>query len=280
MTRKRTKVGKKVLAQLKREAGDKCANPGCSTRGTHIHHIRQWSVYRTHDAKHMIAVCPTCHDQIHHGDLSITDETVYRWKELIRLGDAHRGHLYIEPSGINKVLTDSVAFMAPLNIAVFHMSDKNYLRFDVDENLLFLDLLMYTYKRGEVLRVKNNHLRLDINPSVEYKEVNGHIQVTVPATPDYIPPRVVERMIKEDPSFVIDGKVVVLSLEVIEAGLVKIQGVWSESDRAFVFTKNDFCVLQPTWGPLAIKTKDGGTATFFSTATSNNRRAAVFGFPL
>lgn len=119
MTRNRTKVGKKVLEQLKREARGKCANPGCPTHRTHIHHIREWYVYRTHDAKHMIAVCPTCHDQIHHGDLSITDETIYRWKEFIRLGDAHRGHLYIEPAGINKVLTGSTAFVAPFTLQCF-----------------------------------------------------------------------------------------------------------------------------------------------------------------
>lgn len=138
---------------------------------------------------------------------------------------------------------------------------------------------MYTYKRKEVLRVKNNHLRLDINPLVEYKEVTGHIQVTIPVTHDYIPTWVVERMVNYDPSFVIDGKVVVLSLEVIEPGLVKIQGVWSESDRAFVFTKDSICMLQPSWGPVALITRGGGIAEILSTATSNDRSAAVFGFP-
>ena len=84
MAEHRPEVSKQLKTQLRREAGEKCANPGCSATRTHLHHIREWAVYRTHDGAHMIAVCPTCHDAIHHGQLPISDETLYAWKRIPR----------------------------------------------------------------------------------------------------------------------------------------------------------------------------------------------------
>lgn len=36
------------------------------------------------DQDHMIAICPTCHDAVHHGPLEITDDTIYSWKSIKR----------------------------------------------------------------------------------------------------------------------------------------------------------------------------------------------------
>lgn len=279
MTRKRTKVGKKVLEQLRREAGDKCANPGCPTHRTHIHHIREWHVYRTHDAKYMIAVCPMCHDDIHHGTITLSDETIYRWKEIVRLGDEIRGQLYVEPSGFTKLLAGTIAIAAPLNIAVFHLSNNNYLRFDIkDDNLLFLNLRMYSYKRKEVLRVTYNHLRLDINPLVEYKEVRGHIQITIPATGDYIPSWVIDMMVLLNPLFVVGGKAIVLSLEVVRPGVVRVQGVWAESQEAVVITKDAISFLRPSLNKPVSLAGDGEDIVLSSDAEPINEKTSLFGF--
>ncbi len=279
MTRKRTKVGKKVLEQLRQEAGGKCANPGCSTHRTHIHHIREWHVYRTHDAKHMIAVCPTCHDDIHHGAITLLDETIYRWKEMVRLGDEIRGQLYIEPGGFTKLLAGTIAIAAPLNIAVFHLSDNNYLRFDIKEdNLLFLNLRMYSYKRKEVLRITYNHLRLDINPLVEYKEVRGYIQITVPATQDYVPDWVIDKMLLVNPLFVVNGKAIVLSLEVVRPGVVRIQGVWADPEKAVVITKDALSFLRPSLNQPLSFVGDGEGSILSSDVQPINEMSSLFGF--
>lgn len=96
MATKRNKVPPAVKRQLIQEAGGKCANPGCSRQYEHLHHIEHWAVYKTHDRKHMIAVCSSCHHQIHHGRLRISDDTLYEWKGITRsLGD-HRGYIYVE----------------------------------------------------------------------------------------------------------------------------------------------------------------------------------------
>lgn len=278
MTVKRTKVGKKTIERLRLEAGGKCANPGCSSHRTHIHHIREWAVYKTHDSAHMIAVCPTCHDDIHHGAITLSDETIYRWKEIIRLGDEIRGQLYIEPGGFTKLLTGTIAIVAPLYLAVFYLSSNNYLRFDIkDDNLLFLNLRMYSYKRKEVLRVTYNHLRLNINPLIEYKEVKGNIQITVPATPDYIPSWVIDLMLLRYPQFVASNRVTVLSMEVVKPGVVRIQGVWAESEEAVVITKENFVFLRSSQQSISFE-GDGEDSGFILTARSNNKEAALFAF--
>lgn len=281
MTRKRTRVGKKVLEKLKLEAGGKCANPGCPTRRTHIHHIREWHVYRTHDAKHMIAVCPTCHDDIHHGAITLSDETIYRWKEIVRLGDEIRGQLYVEPGGFTKLLVGTIAIAAPLYIAVFHLSGNNYLRFDIkDGNLLFLNLRMYSYKRKEVLRVTYNHLRLEINPLVEYKEVRGNIQITVPATQDYIPTWVIDQMLSLNTLFVVDGKAIVLSLEVVRPGIVRIEGVWAEPEKAVVITKNALSILHPSLKQPLSFCGDGESSVLSSDVQPINERSSLFDYEI
>ena len=105
----RQKIRIELKRRLVQEAGGKCANPGCSHWRTHIHHIKHWHVYKAHNANHMIAVCPSCHDEIHHGG-GISDELLYEWKNIPR--DHHAdiaAHLYVEPSTEIRVLPAACA---------------------------------------------------------------------------------------------------------------------------------------------------------------------------
>src|SRR4051812_27474471 len=111
VARERQAVPAETRRRLVEAAGNKCANPGCANFRTHLHHIEQWAVYESHDAEHMIAVCPTCHDAIHNGPLVIDDETVYRWKGGIHRDDsgARRDHIYVEPAAQSFLLLGSLA---------------------------------------------------------------------------------------------------------------------------------------------------------------------------
>src|SRR5918996_6078095 len=94
--------------RLRAEAGHKCANPGCPNRRTHIHHIREWAVYQTHVEQHMIAVCPSCHDAIHHGEIPLDDAVLYRWKSIPRGSGEIRSNIYVEPDRQPKLLLGSI----------------------------------------------------------------------------------------------------------------------------------------------------------------------------
>jgi hypothetical protein len=71
----RPKVKPDMKNALLAEAGYQCANPGCERTLVQYHHIREWAVWQTHDAEHMIALSAGCHDEVHRGDLSLDDAT-------------------------------------------------------------------------------------------------------------------------------------------------------------------------------------------------------------
>src|SRR5438270_731527 len=101
MAQHRPKVPAETKRALVEEAGGKCANPGCANRLTELHHIKKWAIYETHDAGHMIALCPACHDQVERGPLRISDEDLYRWKTIER-GQPIADFIYIEPPATQK----------------------------------------------------------------------------------------------------------------------------------------------------------------------------------
>lgn len=117
-----------VKRRLYEEAGNKCANPGCPVWRSHIHHIKQWAVYKAHNTPDMIAICPSCHDEVHHGVLGITDDILYSWKLIIRNRFPDTAPIHVEPAPVLKLLTGSICLMNDTERrVVFKLSDNNEL---------------------------------------------------------------------------------------------------------------------------------------------------------
>jgi hypothetical protein len=138
MANHRSSVPEATKQALRDQAGSKCANPGCPTVRTHLHHIREWAVYQSHDGRHMVAICPSCHDSVHHGSLRILDQTLYRWKSVTRTADAGRGHLYVEPGRQAKLLLGSIAVAGDAGLLVFELSTGSCLSFALKEGDIML----------------------------------------------------------------------------------------------------------------------------------------------
>ena len=254
MAKHRPDISNAIKEKLVVEAGNKCANPGCPTLRTHIHHIRQWHVYQSHDARHMIAVCPTCHDAIHHGALPIDDETLHRWKALTRSATSVRDYLYVEPNSTIKLLLGTIAVAAPRNAVVFELSAQNRLAFRIeDSDILLLNLALCSLSGKEILRVIDNHIEVAAQDAVVYERVPGHVRVTVPASEEYIQWWAVSKMRRHKPDFGSNGKVMALDLEVMRPGLVRVEGVWVAPGRAIIVTKEEFAFIRPNMRqPLAL----------------------------
>ena len=125
------RVKPKLRKALIEEAGGKCANPGCSAWQTHLHHIKEWAVYKTHDAAHTIAVCPTCHDAIHHGRLKIDDATLYTWKRIKRPAAPKVARISVEPSSELMLRLGSLCLSTSNTSAtIFELSNTNRLAFE------------------------------------------------------------------------------------------------------------------------------------------------------
>src|SRR4051794_39683338 len=230
MAQHRPDVPPATKAALRAQAGGKCANPGCPSRRTHLHHIRECAVYQSHDEQHMIAVCPSCHDAIHHGELPIDDETVYRWKSITRTDEAARGDLYVEPSREAKLLLGSIAVTGDAGLVVFELSEGNRLSFAIqDDDIVLLSLTVTDSRRREVVRLVDGHVKVAANTGIEYEQVPGHHRITAPHEPRYLPGWVLKRVQWTEPEFDPSDGVTLLDLEVVAPGIVKVQGVWIES---------------------------------------------------
>ena len=241
---KRPKVPPAIKRALYAEAGYKCANPGCCTRLQELHHIRQWSVYQTHDGSEMIAICPTCHSQVHYGGLKIDDATVRHWKQIQRIKGPIREQVYVEPSPACRVLLGSLIFAngpnASRGITAFELSPRNKLGFSVvDDAILSLNLSVADTKGREVVRVVEGHLAVAPVEPVRYESRVGKYSISAPATEDYIPEWArVGQALNAPEALVENGRLTLLELEVIDPGLVQVRGVWLEEDRALVVLRD------------------------------------------
>jgi SEC-C motif-containing protein/HNH endonuclease len=253
MAQHRTAVSPAVKRQLVQEAGGKCANPGCANYRTHLHHIHEWAVYATHDGEHMIALCPSCHDAVHYGPLVIDDDTIYRWKGIKRDAQAQRDHVYVEPAGPPKLLLGTLAVTGNEGVVVFQLGQSNTLSFRIeDEDLLLLNVGVTDTAGRELLRVTDNHVRQILPEAITYERVPGHVRVAAKRAPEIVPTWAVDRLREFEPNYGADETVVVLDLEVLEPGLVGVQGIWvTGDDRVVIVTKRALSFLSP-WRPLPI----------------------------
>jgi hypothetical protein len=246
MAQYRSEVSNKIKKRLRAEAGHKCANPGCPNRRTHIHHIREWAVYQTHDEQHMIAVCPSCHDAIHHGTIKIDDVVLYQWKRAPRGVGTIRSHIYIEPDTSAKLLLGTVAVTTHNQALVFKLSPYNRLKLSIKEaDILLIDLSIATLQEQEVLRITDNHVKHEPRSDVEFLHVPGSMKITVPCTNEFIPEWEVERMRLVEPAFGLGGRMTAFAITVLRPGLVRVEGVWALEDKAVIITKERFSFLRP-----------------------------------
>lgn len=237
MAKKRTNIPSTIKEQLRIEAGNKCANPGCNILRTHIHHIKHWAVYSTHDEKHMIAVCPNCHDAIHYGKIPLTDETIYKWKEIDYSTNFIRDHLYISPNSTSKVLLGSIAIQTPQEAIIFRLSPNNQLNFQiVGQDILMLNLNISTISGKEIIKVEKNYITHQIDLAVEYRQIVGQVQILVPNNSEYIPNWAVETVRRYEPKFGFDEKLSIIHIEVVKKGLVRVQGAWIQHNKAIIAT--------------------------------------------
>jgi len=279
MVKKQRQIKPTMKRALIAEAGDKCANPGCPNWRTHIHHVKHWSVYKTHDSDHMIAVCPSCHDEIHHGKLKISDETLYSWKNIVRVpADFHRDHIYVEPAKEAKLLVGSLvlATTKPELVAI-ELSNANTLAFRIlDEDIMLLSARINSVDGKEMLRVADNHVKVRRDDQIGFERRAGKVRVTLPAISKYVAPWVIERVQRQEPDYGSDGRFVASELEVVKPGLVRVKGLWMAPEGGIVITETALHLLRPNIaGPISLVGEGEKTILMFEGPI----RAALFNFP-
>jgi len=278
MASSRPSVPEATKRALREQAGSKCANPGCAAGRTHLHHIREWAVYQSHDGRHMIAICPTCHDAVHHGSLKISDETLHRWKRITRTDAAKRGHLYVEPGRQAKLLLGSIAVAGDAGLLAFELSKGNHLSFALqDEDIMLLSLAVADRHGHKLARLVDNHVKIEAGTDVEYNHVPGRHTITAPTSARYMPRWTLERIQATEPGYQPGERVTLLDLEVAEPGIVRVAGVWLEPRRGIVITRLrlHFLVLDPMRQGSIAMAGEGADSVLRYTGPIT---AALFGF--
>jgi len=262
MATRRKRISKTQKRQLVQEAGGKCANPGCSRWRTHIHHIQQWSVYKADDSDHMIAVCPSCHDEIHYGG-GINDELLYKWKKIPRNHHTDiAGHIYVEPSTEIRVLTGSMCVTTDTEAAVFKLSNSNKFTFKVsgDGDIFLANCTIKDLSGAYLVRAFDNHFKIKRDKIITVDQRTGKIRVTVLDANRYLPAWTLKIMWRALPDFVHNNRTTVFDLEVIRPGVVRLQGVFVADDAVLAITDEKIYVLRPELnGPVAFVGQGEGT---------------------
>ena len=252
MARQQRNIKPALKQQLFEEAGSKCANPGCANWRSHIHHMKHWAAYRCHNAPDMIAICPSCHDEVHHGTLKITDEALYRWKGIDRGAPPDTAHIYADPAPELKLLAGTVAISTTSDQAiVFKHSNSNRLALRVLHGaILQVTSHLQTMKGKTVFRVVENYVRVQRDPKVEFHYRAGRPRVAVPASEDYVPHCIIQTMRVRHPNFAADGRLAAFDAKVRKPGLVKIEGFWVAEEGVVVITQHSLTICRRGQTPL------------------------------
>jgi hypothetical protein len=230
--------------RLVQEAGGKCANPGCALRLLEIHHIREWAIYQSHDEKHMIALCASCHDVVTRGELRLDDETLYRWKNLIRGPGQSSGHLYVEPGGRPTLLIGSITAQGDSELVIFNLRSEQELFFRVrDLVIMHLSATVVDVRGNLLLKVVDNHVFDHSGGLLNIVQRPGKIRVTAPVDTKLLPLWALEQVRVQEPFFPSGGVLTLLDLEVLEPNLVRVQGLWMHRREGILITDSYLAFL-------------------------------------
>jgi hypothetical protein len=278
MTKRRSKIPPEMHERLLAEAGQKCANPGCPNIRTHIHHIKEWAVYQTHDERYMIAVCPSCHFAIHHGAIALTDEVVLAWKGIDRTPNIARHHIYVEPKLPPETWFGGFAVRLIDRGAVINLSPTNSVSMQiVDSELLSIDATLTALDGTEILRVRNSHVLHRRMSGVEFLSIPGQCMVAVSPNSPLIPKWFINRMRGPYPHFgTKDHMITLFHAHAYLPGVVRVGGIWIRNDRALVAGRELFFVSRTHPDPVIVRAQqEGKTVINVTTPLIDNH---VFGF--
>ncbi|MBI3416753.1 MAG: HNH endonuclease [Verrucomicrobia bacterium] len=248
----RPAVPPETKRDLYREAGNKCANPGCPNRLVELHHIHEWHVYQTHDAKHMIAICPTCHGHAHYGEMKIEESTIRSWKKA-RPNPSNTGYLYIEPGPPPRILMGRIYWNRKDGdgAIVFQLSARNQVSFRViPGNILLASLVVSDPVGNAIVELRENHLIHARREGVKFEQRPGQLRVTVPATDEFVSCAMIDNFQTSYPLrlLVKEERITLIDIQVIDIGTVQVEGVWIEGDRAVVANADFVYIHRPGIG--------------------------------
>jgi hypothetical protein len=187
----------------------------------------------------MIAICPSCHDAVDRGRLHISDDDLYRWKGIDRSDSLATAHIFIEPGEAPRLLLGSFTVEGESGLVVFDFAERHRLSFALrDGDIMLLNLKISDPEGRLLIDVVDGYVR-QRDPNVDFRTRPGAIRVPAGLDSPFIPCWVRSTLVNENPRWLAES-LPLLALNVIDRGLVRVQGMWFDSDRGVIITPELF----------------------------------------
>lgn len=244
---KRKKIKPELKEKLITEAGNKCANPGCSNIRTHIHHIDEWSIYGSNSPDILIPVCPTCHDLIHHGKIPISKEELSTWKNITRNNVYNRAHLYVEPSNTIRIQIGPFEIFSEEDELIILDFDKAVLSFSIkDSEILLSNATIIDTQSNHLIKVVQNYVKVTKDQNIQLISHPGRIIIETTYPRKFLPRPIIQDY--DSRKIRVPWIVELIDIHVVKPGEITLSGIWGTDDRAVVISR-DFIQLYKNGNP-------------------------------
>ncbi len=138
--------------ELRQEAAFGCCK--CGRPFIQYHHIIPWPKIQKHDVKHMMVLCPNCHDEATQGSITTKEQRDYKADPYNVKNGYSQGFLKINDESDNIVIGTNI-FNCNGKLIVVDGEELVSARLDENGNLDF-SLKLYNESNNLVLNVQNN----------------------------------------------------------------------------------------------------------------------------
>lgn len=97
----------------------------------------------------------------------------------------------------------------------------------------------------QILKVVENRVKYQITKPLKYERRQGKLRITAPSTSKYIPEWALMKIRAQVPQYADNGRFVMLDIEVVKPGIVKVQGVWVNGFEVIIITENLLSFITP-----------------------------------
>jgi hypothetical protein len=135
--------------------------------------------------------------------------------------------------------------MTPNQIIVFDLPNKNRLVLKViDEDILSLDASICLSNEENIFKMTNNVIKYKKNDGIEVRRRTGKFQLILSGEAlKMIPNWIINQHLLSGSDYFATSEYKLIDIEVIEPGLVKIQGIWMDQETAIVVSPTNLSFI-------------------------------------
>ena len=105
------------------------------------------------------------------------------------------------------------------------------------------NLSVSTLGGRNVIKVLDGHVKYFVEDPLRYDRRPGRFRLTAPVDSDFLQPWALDQVRQHEPDYANQERLTVLDVEVVEPGLVRVQGIWPHDVHPVVVTQEHLMFL-------------------------------------